>query len=144
MIEPNIVVDEKPHLSLRTAILRPLRDYNTSKIGPVAVEPLAVFLRHPESDAIIGGLWGVSVGDWLSIELLYVPDELRRRRIGSSLMRKAEEIAAKRGCVGIKLDTFTFQAPGFYEKLGYRPFGKLMHHPKGHEQIYYFKDLSKK
>ena len=144
MIDPRIIVDEKPEPSLREAILRPLRDYNASKIGPVIVEPLAVFLRHPESDAIIGGLWGTLVADWLSIELLYVPDELRMRGIGSSLMKKAEEIAAKHGCIGIKLDTFTFQAPGFYERLGYRAFGRLMDHPKGHEQIYYFKNLTRK
>src|SRR6266699_4132742 len=128
LIEPKIIVDEKPQPSLREAILRPLKDYNTSKVGPVVIAPLAVLLRHPESDAVIGGLWGVLVGDWLSIELLYVPDELRMRGIGSSLMKKAEEIAAKNGCIGIKLDTFTFQAPGFYERLGYRAFGRLMDH----------------
>ena len=143
VIEPKIVLDEKPDATLREAILRPLIDYNASKIGPVVIEPLAVCLRHPETDAIIGGLWGSFAADWLFVELLYVPDELRTRGIGSSLMRKAEEVAARRGCVGIKLDTFTFQAPGFYEKLGYRMFGKLVDHPKGHEQIYYFKNLTK-
>jgi ribosomal protein S18 acetylase RimI-like enzyme len=56
-------------------------------------------------------------------------------------MKKAEEIAANRGCLGIRLDTFSFQAPGFYEKLGYRIFGRLANHPKGHERIYYFKEL---
>jgi hypothetical protein len=25
--------------------------------------------------------------------------------------------------------------------LGYRIFGKLVNHPKGHERIYYFKEL---
>jgi GNAT superfamily N-acetyltransferase len=144
LIEPKIVVDETPDSDLREAILRPLRDYNTSKIGPVVVEPLAVFLRHTESDAIIGGLWGSSAAGWLFIELLYVPEEFRTRGLGSSLIRHAEEIATKRGCVGIRLDTFTFQAPGFYEKLGYRTFGKLIGHPEGHEQIYYFKNLTKK
>lgn len=143
LIEPKIIVDETPDPSLREAILRPLRDYNASKVGAVVIEPLAVFLRHPENDAIIGGLWGTSAAGWLYIELLYVPDALRTRGIGSSLIRKAEEIAAKRGCVGIRLDTFSFQAPGFYEKLGYRTFGKLIGHPEGHEQIYFFKNLTK-
>ncbi len=143
LIEPKIVVDETPASALREEILRPLRDYNASKVGSVVIEPFAVFLRHPESDAIIGGLWGTSAAGWLYIELLYVPDEFRTRGIGSSLIRKAEEVAAKRGCIGIRLDTFTFQAPGFYEKLGYRMFGKLMGHPEGHDQIYYFKLLTK-
>ena len=58
MIEPKIIVDERPDPALRDAIVGPLRDYNTRKIGPIAVSPLAILLRHPESDAIIGGLWG--------------------------------------------------------------------------------------
>lgn len=144
MIEPEIVVDENPDSNLREEILRPLRNYNKSKIGPVVIEPVAVYLRHPENQAIIGGLWGIFAGDWLSIELLYVPDEFRSRGIGSSVIKKAEELAAKRGCVGIRLDTFTFQAPGFYEKVGYQAFGKLVDHPKGHAQIYYFKNLIQK
>ncbi|HMI97132.1 MAG TPA: GNAT family N-acetyltransferase [Micropepsaceae bacterium] len=144
MIEPKIVIDEKPDSSLRDEILRPLRDYNVSRIGAVVIEPLAIFLRHPGNDAIIGGLWGTSAAGWLHIELLYVPEEFRTRGLGSSLIKRAEEIAAKRGCVGVRLDTFSFQAPGFYEKLGYRTFGKLVVHPEGHEQIYYFKNLTKK
>jgi GNAT superfamily N-acetyltransferase len=144
VIEPKIIVDETPDPNLREAILRPLRDYNASKIGHVVIEPLAVFLRHPENDAIIGGLWGTSAAGWLHIELLYVPEEFRTRGFGSWLMKQAEEVAAKRGCVGVRLDTFSFQAPGFYEKLGYQRFGKLIVHPEGHAQIYYFKNLTKK
>jgi GNAT superfamily N-acetyltransferase len=136
-----ITVDERPDPSLREKILLLLKDYNTTQVGPVVIEPLAIFLRHPESEAIVGGLWGTFAAGWLAIELLYVPAEFRMRGTGSSLMKKAEEIARKRACIGIRLDTFTFQAPGFYEKLGYRAFGKLSDHPKGHAQIFYFREL---
>jgi GNAT superfamily N-acetyltransferase len=141
MVQPKFVLVEQPGHEHRDEIFRLLVDYNTSKIGPAVVEPLAIVLQDPESDAIIGGLWGESYYDWLFINFLIVPDSCRKRGVGSALMKKAEEIAANRGCLGIRLDTFSFQAPGFYEKLGYRIFGKLVNHPKGHERIYYFKEL---
>jgi ribosomal protein S18 acetylase RimI-like enzyme len=40
-------------------------------------------------------------------------------------------IAAARGCIGVWLDTYAFQARGFYEKLGYEVFGTLADHPRG-------------
>jgi GNAT superfamily N-acetyltransferase len=79
-------------------------------------EPLAIILQCPESDAIIGELWGESYYDWLFVNFLIAPDEFRNCGVGSALMKKAEEIAMSRGCAGIRLDTFSFQALGFYEK----------------------------
>ena len=141
MAQPKLIVTEHPRQEHRDEIFRLLLDYNTSKVGPAVVEPLAITLQDPENDAIIGGLWGESYYDWLFINFLIVPDIFRKRGVGSALMKKAEEIAANRGCLGIRLDTFSFQAPAFYEKLGYRRHGRLVNHPKGHERIYYFKDL---
>ncbi len=141
MAQPKLVVNEHPRQEHRDEIFRLLLDYNTSKVGPAVVEPLAITLQDPESDAIIGGLWGESYYDWLFINFLIVPDTFRKRGVGSALMKKAEEIAANRGCLGIRLDTFSFQAPAFYEKLGYRRYGRLVNHPKGHDRIYYFKEL---
>lgn len=143
MVEPEIVVDEAPHTDLREAIARPLKEYNASKIGPLVLEPLALVLKNPETGAIVGGLWGVSTFGWLTIELLSVPEPWRTRGIGTALMRKAEEVAARRGCFAVRLETSTFQAPGFYEKLGYRAYGRLVDHPEGHTHFYYFKTLKK-
>jgi hypothetical protein len=47
-------------------------------------------------------------------------------------MSKAEEIAVRRGDIGIWLCSATFQAPEFYEGLGYTRFGKLDDFPKGY------------
>ncbi len=141
MAQPKLIVTEHPRQEHRDEIFRLLLDYNTSKIGPAVVEPLAITLQDPESDAIIGGLWGESYYDWLFINFLIVPDIFRKRGVGSALMKKAEEIAANSGCLGIRLDTFSFQAPTFYEKLAYWIYGRMVDHPKGLERIYYFKDL---
>ena len=48
-------------------------------------------------------------------------------------MQLAEEEAGKRGAKQAYLDTFSFQVPGFYQKLGYEIFGKLDDFPAGHQ-----------
>ena len=141
MIQPKFVISEKPDTDIREAILRPLLNYNASKVGRTATGSLAIALRHPDTDETIGGLWATSAYNWLFIELLFVPDQFSRRGIGSSLMRQAEQMAISRGHIGIRLDTMNFQAPDFYEKLGYQKFGKLENYPIGYEHIYYFKML---
>jgi GNAT superfamily N-acetyltransferase len=142
MTDPRIDVDEMPAPELRQAIGGLLGDYNTSKVGVSRPEPIAVLLRDPASNDLIGGLWGIVIADWLFVELLFVPETCRRRGLGASLMKQAEAIAARRGCVGVRLDTFTFQAPRFYEKLGYQVFGRLDDHPRGHQRIYYCKTFT--
>ncbi|RZM14506.1 MAG: GNAT family N-acetyltransferase, partial [Pedobacter sp.] len=68
----------------------------------------------------VGGLWGKCAYDWLFVDLLAVPEEYRGENHGKALMERAEEIARANDCVGMWLDTFEFQARGFYEKLGFQ------------------------
>ena len=138
---PNIVVDESPDPGLRDAILQPLKAFNESHIGPVKPELLAVVLRDPGNGAVIGGLWGASVVSWLYVDLLVVPEGFRGQGLGTQLLAQAEDIARKRGCIGIWLHTGTFQAPGFYEKQGFQAFGTIADYPLGHATIYYSKRL---
>ena len=57
---------------------------------------------------------------------------MRRRGVGTALLRRAEAEAAGRGCLGAMLDTFSFQARPFYETQGYRVAGELSDFPPGH------------
>jgi ribosomal protein S18 acetylase RimI-like enzyme len=57
------------------------------------------------------------------------------------LLQEAEAIAVKRGCHHSHLDTYSFQAPEFYEKQGYRRFGELPDYPPGHTRYFLRKDL---
>jgi len=110
-------------------------------VPPYKPIPLTITLRDP-GGGIEGGLHGESVWDWLYIKYLWVAETRRGSGLGAKLMAAAEEIAEKRGCVGIWLKTESFQAPGFYERQGYRPFGELNDAPKGHQQIFYRKMLA--
>ena len=114
----------------RPAILDLLRDFNLSQAAPGRWEPLCVSILH-ENGELEGGLYGTIAYDWLVIELLFVPDQLRGSGFGSRLLAEAEEQARARGCIGAWLDTFSFQARGFYEKLGYSVIGTVPDHPVG-------------
>jgi GNAT superfamily N-acetyltransferase len=81
------------------------------------------------------------VYDWLFIELLFVPESLRRRGVGTELMQRAETEAVARGCHSAWLDTFEFQSRGFYERLGYALFGELRDYPNGSARYFLKKAL---
>jgi GNAT superfamily N-acetyltransferase len=122
----------------RRAVLDPLLAYNRAKTGDDRYEPIAIMLRDG-TGAAIGGLWAQLYYDWLFVELLFVPESLRGQKLGSTLLRQAEQIAKEKTCVGIWLDTFSFQAPGFYEKHGFERFGALQDYPRGKERIFFRK-----
>jgi len=61
--------------------------------------------------------------------------------MGSQLMRMAEDLAREKECVGIWLDTFSFQAPAFYQKMGYSELGQIVDYPPGHRRHFFQKRL---
>ena len=125
----------------RLAVAAPLVEYNTSYAGPSQYRHLAVLLRDRAGN-VVGGVWGNTAYDWLTIYLLSVPATLRGQGIGTELMRLAESEAAARGCHGVWLDTLEFQARGFYERIGYVCFGELPHYPSGYSKYFMKKEFS--
>ncbi len=78
-----------------------------------------------DSDTIIAGLQGQVGGRWLYIASLWVDDAHRGRGLGKKLLVAAEQIAVEKECTGAYLYSYSFQNPGFYERLGYQIFGTL-------------------
>lgn len=113
-----------PRPEEREAILRPLVEFNRQAAPPSRSEPFAFFLKN-EGGETLGGLWGDIFHEWLYVDLLYVPETLRGGGQGAELMRRAEALAREKGCAGVWLYTFGFQAPDFYRRLGYECFGEL-------------------
>ena len=124
----------------RAAIVAPLREYNESKAAPNGHRHLTVLLKDA-SGSVIGGLWGSTGYDWLTVFLLAVPPALRGKGVGREIMRLAEAEASQRGCYGVWLNTIEFQARGFYERLGYVCFGELPHNPAGFSKFFMRKFL---
>jgi ribosomal protein S18 acetylase RimI-like enzyme len=136
-----IVISEKATPEDLAAITAPLITYNRQNAPDPNFQNLALLVQNPDGNTI-GGLWGRSGYDWLFIDYLAVPEELRRSGIGRSLMQQAEQIAAERQCLGVWLDTFSFQALPFYEKLGYQRFGQLEDYPRGHARYFLQKRIA--
>ena len=139
---PKMTLMDAPTPQMRQAIVEPLVEFNHRRIGkPETYRPLVILLSHPESDDIVGGLYGSTAFSHLWIDLLFVPESVRGLGIGRKLITQAEAEAMRRGCRAATLDTFSFQARGFYERLGYSVFGILNDCPPGHSRFYLTKPL---
>ncbi len=134
----SIEVSETDRPEDRDPIERALLDHNARHAPPSRYSPLRLLLRDAQQ-VIVGGLIGHSSYDWLFISVLIVPEELRGNGLGRTLMLQAEAIARSRRLTGVWLDTFSFQARPFYEKLGYTIFGELKDHPLGISQYWLMK-----
>ncbi len=134
----HIVAD--PDDAIRDAILAPLVAHNESMVGPTERHTLAIVLRD-DAGAVAGGLWGLTGYRWLFVQYLVVPVQARGLGQGRALMLAAEDEARRRGCVGIWLDTFSFQARGFYEKLGYAVVGQIDDFPPGEARFFLSKRI---
>src|SRR5262245_49962153 len=86
-----------------------------------------------------GVVVGVALGEtgrgWLHISVVWVEEGARRQGLGTQLVKGLEAEAVHRGCHGAYLDTFSYQARPFYEKLGYAVFGTLDDYPVGHHRF---------
>ncbi len=117
-----------------------LQAYNRVSVPPINDGILTVFARD-ESGEISGGLVGWTYKNWMHISALWVDQNLRGQGLGKRVLEAAETEAKSRGCTGVHLDTFTFQAPEFYEALGYTVFGSLEGYFGDHTRFFYRKSL---
>ena len=139
MTEWTLAVEPDAPEEVRQAIIAPLVAHNKEVVGEGDFARLAVTVRGPDG-GIAGGLYGYIWHRYLFVELLALGDARGGGR-GRTVMAMAEAEARRRGCIGIWLDTFTFQAPGFYPKLGFVEFGRITGYPPGHDRIYLLKRL---
>jgi GNAT superfamily N-acetyltransferase len=130
---------ERVHGPARRALIRGLVAYNTAVAGKHGYKRISITLR--DRGAIVGGLSADTYFRWMFIALFWVDEEFRGQGFGSKIIHAAEKEARKRGIKNAYVDTFSFQAPGFYKKLGYREFGRLKGFPAGHQRIWMTKAL---
>jgi GNAT superfamily N-acetyltransferase len=102
--------------------------------------PVHLLVRANDG-TVMGGLLGGTWWGWLYINILWVHEDLRGQDFGSDLMRVAEHEALQRGCHSAYVDTHSFQALPFYQKLGYAIFGELDDFPTGHKRYFLQKRL---
>lgn len=115
--------------------------HNIAATGQAGYFP-ANFVLRSERGEVMGGLLGFIWGGWLQVDSFWVSDAVRGQGFGRGLLEAAEAYARERGCHGVFLDTYSFQARPFYERQGYEVFGTLPDCPPGHERLFLRKRLS--
>ncbi len=138
--EPVIVLAAERDPRAEAIVNGGLADFNRRKIGRVDTQTLDVLVRD-DSGEIVGGLLGHTSLRLFFLDLFYLPEALRGGGLGSRLITQAEDEARRRGCTAAFVMTVTFQAPGFYERHGYRRFGEIPCPPDGATRIFLTKAL---
>jgi GNAT superfamily N-acetyltransferase len=132
--------EDRPSWEDREVVDDGLGEYNAPFLRDPTFAYFGIFVRD-KAGAIRAGLIGHVYAGWLSVNLLWVHADLRRGGIGRGLMAEAERRGRALGCHSAHVDTFSFQAPGFYAKLGYREFGRIDYRPD-HQRIFLKKQLT--
>lgn len=140
MAEPLIVITGDPDPADSLFLEEQIFQYNTKMTGYEFGGNVAAFVRDEQGD-LVAGITGFCWGLTLKIEYLWVRDDQRGQDFGTRLLQAAEAEGKRRGCCQVFLETHSFQAPGFYHKMGYTTFGVLDDFPTGYSQIYLKKNL---
>jgi len=117
-----------------------LASYNRLHIPDKGYAPIVLSL-FDDANTFCGGLTAYVSYGWLFVDLLWVAEQNRSQGWGRALLLAAEEEARIRHCLHAWLDTFSFQARRFYEKLGYSIFAELEDFPPGHRRYFMRKRL---
>ncbi|MCE9532899.1 MAG: GNAT family N-acetyltransferase [Planctomycetes bacterium] len=125
---------------LRASIVSSLDQYTRDRGFEWNPASLAFVLRD-EVGSIFGGLIGELHWGWLRISILSVSEKFRRSGWGRKLVEESERVAIASGCHSAWVDTFSFQAPDFYRRLGYQVFGELPDYPSGQTRYFLSKRL---
>ena len=135
-----IASEGEPDPEDKQVVVNGMLAYHKSKGHPRKKELFSIFLKD-DSGKVLGGVMVSFEWNGMQIQTLWVDDAIRHQGWGSKLMKLVEEEAIKRGCTLAFTDTFTWQAPEFYSKLGYFLYGKLENLPEGNSLSYYYKKL---
>ncbi len=101
---------------------------------------MGIFIRD-EDETLIGGVSAYIWGTTAEINFLWLDDSLRGKGVGQQLMAEIEKAALERGATQAILSTYTFQAPDFYQRLGYEVTAVIDGMGEGHKKLYLRKSL---
>ena len=125
---------------LRDRLDHEINAFNIAVTGYRDARYLSLAARADDGD-LLAGLNGWTWGGCGYIEYLWVRDDQRGNGLGTRLLAAAEDEIRRRGCDRVALNTHSFQAPGFYARLGYTECGRTPGYPAGHDHIHLVKQL---
>ena len=138
---PHITVEEHPTHEDISFLENRIIEYNYAAVGASDGRGLAAFV-HDERGEIIAGISGYTWAGMAELEFLWVHESLRGQGIGEQLLAAVEDEARRRGCTLCIVSSYSFQAPGFYQKNGYQVVGSMTGCPPEHTSYWMRKDLA--
>ncbi|WP_308312684.1 GNAT family N-acetyltransferase [Streptomyces sp. ISL-11] len=136
---PTLTTGERD-AELNERLTEELVAFNTAATGASDRDMFSVKVAD-QAGELVGGLAAWTWGGLCGIELLWVREDSRKDGWGSRILRAAEEEAQRRGCDRVVVSSFSFQAPGFYQRHGYVETGRTPGIPGGHTDVHMFKSL---
>lgn len=132
--------DEAQYRALAAFLADRIYEFNANATGYFDGMLLAGCVRS-DAGELIAGFNGHTWGGCCEVAHVWVHEQYRGRGLGALLLTSAEAEAIARGCVQLVLATHSFQAPGFYERMGYERRYTIEGRPKDHADIIYAKVL---
>lgn len=138
-----IEITTNPNEKDSETISKGIIDFNKSKIPELEPYEAEVkfFVFAKNHKKITGGIRATCYWNTLHIELLWLSEKCRGQGVGQKLMKSAEEFARENNCEKAFVETTSWQAKPFYEKIGYKLIATLNDRPKGYASHYLTKDL---
>lgn len=130
--------DEHECQRLDAFLVDRIYEFNSKTTGYTDGRLLGGRLRNATGE-IIAAFNGHTWGGCCVVTHLWVHEAHRGLGFGRALLRAAEAEAMRRGCEQLVVSTHTFQAPAFYERLGYRRQAVVHDNPKGHANVTFVK-----
>ena len=114
--------------------------HHTRKGHPRKSELFSILIKD-QTNRVFGGVIVCFLWNGMEITSLWVDESIRKQGWGRKLMDAVEKEGMKRGCTIAYTNTFSWQAPEFYTKLGYTLYGTLDDFPQGSSLSYFRKNL---
>lgn len=109
--------------------------YAKQKNGFMPFDFFAFFIRD-NNNTIVGGCNGNTLYGCLYIDQIWLDESLRNQGYGTQLIQEAEKYGLEKDCTFITVNTMSWEALGFYQKLGFKI--EFERHGFQHDSIFYF------
>jgi GNAT superfamily N-acetyltransferase len=139
-VPPDVRITSQPAVGFVDWLAERLYEFNVAATGIDDGEWLVASIE--QDGRTIAALSGNTWGGCCEVDNVWVEEAARGRGLGRALLEAAETEARRRGCVQIVLSTHSFQAPLFYEKLGFKRIGAVPDRPRGYQNLIYLKRLT--
>jgi len=136
---PNIISKVPTHQEIQF-LDDMIYEHNKAQTNKVDGKLFAELIYDAENN-IVAGVTGWTWAGACEITLFWVKEDCRNKGYGLLLLQAAEATAKKEKCLTIFLRTYSFQAPVFYKKYGYKTAVEIKNFPVGYNSFCLIKRL---